>query len=189
VRAFGGNVVMTSPEHPSGTDRVAEAAAGLDAGVVVNIQGDEPFITGREIDELIEPYASTPDLLMSTLVRAIDDDEVWRDPNVVKAVVDRAGFALYFSRSPIPYRRREDGFRAWEHLGIYAYRKEFLLEFARMAPTALEYAEGLEQLRALEHGYRIRAVATRHHVGISIDTPQDLARAEQYLAETAARER
>ena len=183
IRSIGGKALMTSPDHPSGTDRVAEAAAAIEADVVVNIQGDEPFISGKAIDQAVEPFLERDDLRMSTLMRAIESEEMLRDPNVVKVVVDGEGFALYFSRSPIPFARRGERFQAWEHIGLYAYRKDFLLAFARLAPTELEYTEGLEQLRALEHGYRILAVATTHHVGVSVDTPADLAKAETYLAQ------
>ena len=183
IQGIGGKALMTSPDHPSGTDRVAEAAAAIEADVVVNIQGDEPFISAKAIDQAVEPFLEREDVEMTTLMRAIEDEETLRDPNVVKVVVDRDGFALYFSRSPIPFARHSERFQAYEHIGLYAYRKDFLLAFARLAPTELEYTEGLEQLRALEHGYRILAVATTHHVGVSVDTPADLAKAEAYLAQ------
>ncbi len=183
IQGIGGKALMTSPDHPSGTDRVAEAAAAIEADVVVNIQGDEPFISAKAIDQAVEPFLEREDVEITTLMRAIEDEETLRDPNVVKVVVDRDGFALYFSRSPIPFARRSERFQAYEHIGLYAYRKDFLLAFARLAPTELEYTEGLEQLRALEHGYRILAVATTHHVGVSVDTPADLAKAEAYLAQ------
>ncbi len=181
VRKFGGKVVMTSPDHASGTDRVAEAARSHDADVVVNIQGDEPFIAGEAIDQALEPFFAHPEIEMTTLMRAIERREDLADPNVVKVVVDSQGFALYFSRSRIPYPRQQDSAPAYEHIGLYAYRKDFLLRFASLAPTKLEKTEALEQLRALENGHRILAVETRHHVGLSIDTPADLERAEQFL--------
>ena len=183
IQGIGGKALMTSPDHPSGTDRVAEAAAAIEADVVVNIQGDEPFISAKAIDQAVEPFLERENVEMTTLMRTIEDEETLRDPNVVKVVVDRDGFALYFSRSPIPFARRSERFQAYEHIGLYAYRKDFLLAFARLAPTELEYTEGLEQLRAIEHGYRILAVATTHHVGVSVDTPADLAKAEAYLAQ------
>jgi 3-deoxy-manno-octulosonate cytidylyltransferase (CMP-KDO synthetase) len=191
VERAGGKVVMTSPEHPSGTDRVAEAARQIDCDVVVNIQGDEPFIAARAIDQALEPFATRSELAMSTLMRPIRDEETFRDPNVVKVVVDRQGYALYFSRAPIPHPRREDGFQAFEHIGLYAYRKEFLLSLASLEPTVLEHSEALEQLRVLENGHRILAIETAHHVGLSIDTPEDLKRAEEFLArqqQTAAKD-
>jgi 3-deoxy-manno-octulosonate cytidylyltransferase (CMP-KDO synthetase) len=182
VEHAGGRVVMTSPDHPSGTDRVAEAVEKIDCDVVVNIQGDEPFISAQAIDQALEPFSTRPELLMSTLMRPIEDKESFQDPNVVKVVVDRLGYALYFSRAPVPYPRREEGFQAFEHIGLYAYRKEFLLSLARLEPTALERSEALEQLRVLENGHRILAIETGHHVGLSIDTPEDLRRAEEFLA-------
>lgn len=182
ITQIGGRAVMTSSAHPSGTDRVAEAAAGIQTDIVVNIQGDEPFISARAIDQAIEPFSSRDELEMSTLMRAIRDEQTYRDPNVVKVVVDRMGYALYFSRAPIPYPRRQDRWRAFEHIGLYAYRKEFLLKLARLAPTELESCEALEQLRVLEHGHRILAIETEHHVGLSIDTPEDLRRAEEFVA-------
>ena len=148
IQGIGGKALMTSPDHPSGTDRVAEAAAAIEADVVVNIQGDEPFISAKAIDQAVEPFLERENVEMTTLMRTIEDEETLRDPNVVKVVVDRDGFALYFSRSPIPFARRSERFQAYEHIGLYAYRKDFLLAFARLAPTELEYTEGLEQLRA-----------------------------------------
>lgn len=187
VAAFGGKAVMTSPAHRSGTDRVAEATAGLAADVVVNIQGDEPFISPRVIDQLVEPFHSETGVEMSTLMRPIDNDRDLQDPNVVKVVVGCAGFALYFSRSLIPYPRNASGHAAFEHIGLYAYTKTFLAEYSRMAPGKLEQIEGLEQLRVLENGRRIRVVETHDHLGLSVDTPEDLARAEQFLAQSAER--
>lgn len=184
VSGFGGKVVMTSADHRSGTDRVAEATAGLAADVVVNIQGDEPFISPRVIDQLVEPFHSESGIEMSTLMRAIDNDRDRQDPNVVKVVVDNAGFALYFSRSLIPYPRNASDFPAFEHIGLYAYTKTFLGEYSQMAPARLEQIEGLEQLRVLENGRRIRVVETRDHLGLSVDTPADLARAEEFLAQS-----
>jgi 3-deoxy-manno-octulosonate cytidylyltransferase (CMP-KDO synthetase) len=186
VRGFGGKAVMTSREHASGTDRVAEAARQSDAEIVVNIQGDEPFISGKAIDQSVEPFLTRPDLEMTTLMRPIMDPEALRDPNVVKVVTGRDGYALYFSRSPIPYPRRQGFAKACEHLGLYAYRRDFLLLFASLAPTSLETTEALEQLRALESGHRILAIETAHHVGLSIDTPEDLAKAEHFLRHGAA---
>lgn len=183
VIGFGGKAVMTSPDHRSGTDRVAEATASLAADVVVNIQGDEPFISPRVIDQLVEPFQSESGVEMSTLMRPIDNDRDRQDQNVVKVVVDQAGFALYFSRSLIPFPRNASADApAFEHIGLYAYTKAFLAEYSRMAPTKVEHIEGLEQLRVLENGRRIRVVETHDHLGLSVDTPEDLARAEQFLA-------
>ncbi len=186
VERAGGKTVMTSPDHPSGTDRVAEAAAKIECDVVVNIQGDEPFIAPAAIDQALEPFTARPEVSMTTLMRPIPDEASFLDPNVVKVVVDQSGFALYFSRAPIPYPRRRDRFQAFEHIGLYAYRKDFLLTLAQLAPTTLEHGEALEQLRVLEHGYRILAIETGQHVGLSIDTPEDLRRAAEFLARSAA---
>ncbi len=182
VEGFGGEALMTSPDHPSGTDRVAEAAGEVDADVIVNIQGDEPFISPRVLDQLVEPFRADDGLEMSTLKRRIRNEGDLRDPNVVKVVSDAAGFALYFSRALIPYPRRPERHAAFEHIGLYAYRKEFLLELAGLSPTLLEQSEGLEQLRVLENGRRIRVVETEDHLGLSVDTPADLAKAERFLA-------
>jgi 3-deoxy-manno-octulosonate cytidylyltransferase (CMP-KDO synthetase) len=183
VKAFGGDVVMTSPDHRSGTDRLAEVAEHLDAALIVNVQGDEPLIEPDMIDEAVAPFATLPDLRMSTLRRRIDDSAETQNPNVTKVVVDRDGYALYFSRAPIPYVRN-DGHAApaWRHVGLYVYRRECLLELARLAPTPLEQSEALEQLRALEHGIRIKAIETQYD-SIGVDTPEDLERARALVAE------
>jgi 3-deoxy-manno-octulosonate cytidylyltransferase (CMP-KDO synthetase) len=174
---------MTSTLHRSGTDRVAEAVDNLAADVVVNIQGDEPFISPRVIDQLVEPFHTESGVEMSTLMRPIDNDRDLQDPNVVKIVADNTGFALYFSRSLIPFPRNiATESSAFEHIGLYAYTKTFLREYAQMAPARLEQIEGLEQLRVLENGRRIRVLETHDHLGLSVDTPEDLARAEQFLA-------
>ena len=181
VRDFGGKVVMTSPRHPSGTDRVAEAARDLDVGVVVNIQGDEPFISPKVIDQAVAPFESRPELAISTLCHAIEDEASLHDPNVVKVVSDLRGHALYFSRSLIPHPRRGHRERAFAHIGLYAYRKDFLLRFASLPQGRLEQAEALEQLRVLENGERILVIPTDGYVGIGVDVPADLERAESFL--------
>ena len=183
VEAFGGQAVMTSPEHRSGTDRVAEVAASSTAGIVVNIQGDEPFVNAKILEQVVRPLLDPAASSMATLCKRIDDPAVLEDPNVVKVVLDRSGHALYFSRSPVPYPGRRRAHAAWEHIGIYAFRRDFLLAFSGMEPTELEAIEGLEQLRALEHGYRIRVVSTRDHIGVSVDTPEDLANAHRQLGD------
>ena len=186
VEAFGGHARMTSPDHVNGTDRLAEIAADLDCELVVNVQGDEPLIEPEMIDEAIAPFTSSPALMMSTLRRRIDDPAEIRNPNVIKVVVDRDGFALYFSRAPIPFVR--DGCPApasWRHVGLYVYRRECLLRLARLPPTALERAEALEQLRALEHGIRIKAVETAFD-SIGVDTPEDLDRVRRLLTAAAS---
>lgn len=181
VEAFGGRCVMTSPRHLSGTDRVAEVAAGGNEGIVVNVQGDEPFVSARVLEQVVRPLLRPDGPPMATLCKPIKDPALLVDPNVVKVVTNRAGEALYFSRSPIPYPGRARGCQASEHVGIYAYRRDFLLAFSRMEATRLEAVEGLEQLRALEHGHRIGVVATDHHAGVSVDTPEDLERARRLL--------
>ncbi len=200
VRAFGGIAWMTRPDHPSGSDRLAEVAAELTAAVVINVQGDEPLIDPLMIEQVIAPLRTDASLQMSTLRRRITDTAEWVDPNVVKVAVDRSGFALYFSRAPIPYVRRPAAGTAsaagsltvegpapngeagpWKHIGLYAYRREFLLTFAGLPPTPLEQAESLEQLRALEHGYRIMTIETDRD-SIGVDTAEDLERVRRLVA-------
>ena len=179
VRAFGGTVRMTSPSHPSGTDRLAEIAESLTCDLIVNVQGDEPLIEPAMIDEAVAPFAADSQLAMSTLRRRIDDPAELHNPNVTKVVVDRDDFALYFSRAPIPHVRDGNaGAPAWRHVGLYVYRRDCLLRLARLAPTELERSEALEQLRALEHGIRIKAIETRFD-SIGVDTPEDLERVRQ----------
>jgi 3-deoxy-manno-octulosonate cytidylyltransferase (CMP-KDO synthetase) len=183
VNDFGGHVRLTKPTHPTGTDRLAEVAATLDCDIVVNVQGDEPLIDPRAIDQAVAPLVSDPSVPMTTLYKRITHPAELDDPNVVKMVVDRGGFALYFSRSPIPYVRNPKG--GWpplyRHIGLYAYRRSTLLVLANLEPTPLERAESLEQLRALEHGIRIKAVETEYD-SISVDTPQDLEQVRRLLA-------
>ncbi|HOX11451.1 MAG TPA: 3-deoxy-manno-octulosonate cytidylyltransferase [Spirochaetia bacterium] len=183
VRAFGGEAVLTSPDHPSGSDRIAEAIRDVRADIVVNIQGDEPFVSPTMIEEAVRPLLEDPTLPMSTLMHEIPE-ESFGDPNVVKVVVNLRGEALYFSRSLIPFPRKRDGHRAYEHVGIYAYRAEFLRTFTQLPPSPLERFESLEQLRVLENGYRLKVVETRapDYVPLSIDTVEDLERARK-LAE------
>jgi 3-deoxy-manno-octulosonate cytidylyltransferase (CMP-KDO synthetase) len=184
VEAFGGQARLTSLEHNTGTDRVAEVAAGLEAEVVVNIQGDEPFVEPGMIDEIVQPLLDDPELPMCTSMHEVSDPADFPNPNVVKVVVDLSGQALYFSRSLIPYPRKREGHRVFEHIGLYAYRREFLLKYARLPQTPLEKLESLEQLRALEHGYRIRVVETRQsYIPLSVDTPEDLERARALARE------
>jgi 3-deoxy-manno-octulosonate cytidylyltransferase (CMP-KDO synthetase) len=179
VEGFGGIVRMTRTSHPSGTDRLAEVAESLTCEIVVNVQGDEPLIEPAMIEEVIQPLEADPSLPMATLRRVITDHADYRNPNLVKVVIDRQGHALYFSRSPIPHARG-GAITAYGHIGLYAYRRSFLLAFARLQPTALELTESLEQLRALEHGYRIRTVETRYD-SIGVDTPEDLERVRRLI--------
>ena len=182
VLRFGGEAVMTSASHQSGTDRLAEAAAALDCDLVVNVQGDEPVLAPETIDAAVEPFATNPALEMSTLRRAIADPAELHNPNVTKVVVDRDGFAMYFSRAPIPYTRAgQPAAGAWAHIGLYVYRRATLLRIASLPQTAMERAEALEQLRALEHGIRIKAIETAHET-IGVDTREDLARVRELIA-------
>jgi 3-deoxy-manno-octulosonate cytidylyltransferase (CMP-KDO synthetase) len=179
VEAFGGRAQLTSPTHASGTDRLAEIAASLTCDVVVNVQGDEPLIEPSTIDEAIAPFRFDPELQMTTLRRRIEDRAELDNPNVTKVVVDRDGYALYFSRAPIPYTRQGcPPAPAWRHIGLYAYRRECLMRLTALPPTAMEQAEALEQIRALEYGIRIKAIETIHD-SIGVDTPDDLVRVRQ----------
>jgi 3-deoxy-manno-octulosonate cytidylyltransferase (CMP-KDO synthetase) len=192
VGAFGGRAALTSKDHNTGTDRVAEVARGLDCEIVVNIQGDEPFVHPGMIDEIVEPLLEDPELPMCTCMHRILDPRDFDNPNVVKAVVDLAGEALYFSRSLIPYPRKSErgseGHRVFEHIGLYAYRRDFLFKYAALPQTPLEKLESLEQLRVLEHGYRLRVVETRQpYVALSVDTPEDLQRARELARELAGK--
>ncbi len=179
ARAFGAEACLTSPDHTSGTERAAEAAARHDLPIVINIQGDEPLVRGEAIDALIEALQdeSVP---MATLARREADLSRIADPNVVKLVRDAEGFALYFSRSPLPHQARE---YFYEHIGIYGYQKEFLQTFAGLPASRLEEVEKLEQLRALEHGFRIKVLETQHS-SLSVDTPEDIIKVEERLRES-----
>jgi 3-deoxy-manno-octulosonate cytidylyltransferase (CMP-KDO synthetase) len=182
VRSFGGIACLTSPNHQSGTDRLAEVAREMACDVIVNVQGDEPLIEPMMIDEAIQPLLDDPMVVMSTLRRRIDDPAELANPNVTKVVVDREGFALYFSRAPIPFvRDGSPAARAWRHVGLYVYRRDCLLQLAGLEPTELERSEALEQLRALEHGVRILAVETQHD-SIGVDTPEDLERVRRLMS-------
>jgi 3-deoxy-manno-octulosonate cytidylyltransferase (CMP-KDO synthetase) len=187
VRAFGGIAAMTNPAHRTGTDRIAEVAAGLPCEIVVNLQGDEPLIEAETIEAVIAPLMADPMLEMSTVCVAISDRSDYDNPNVVKVVKDRMGRALYFSRAPIPDMRGgpPEG-SPYKHIGLYGYRRTFLLKFATLAQTPLERTESLEQLRALEHGYRIQTVETRYD-SIGVDTPEDLERVRRQLLAVPAR--
>ena len=187
VESFGGRAVMTRPDHKSGTDRIHEAVEtiGTDADVVINIQGDEPFIQPLQIKTLIHLF-DDPETQIGTLGKPFDSIDAAMNPNSPKIVTDHRGFALYFSRSVIPYIRgveQSDWLKHYpflKHLGIYAYRREVLAEVTRLSQSSLEKAESLEQLRWLENGYRIRVGMTDVET-VGIDTPDDLARAEQFL--------
>lgn len=184
AQGFGAEVVLTSPNCQSGTDRVAQVARGKNVSLIVNIQGDEPLIPPRAIRDVISPFSTDPKLQMSTLASPIDIDSELSNPDVVKVIVDRDGFALYFSRFPIPYSgdgEEPERVPRLKHIGVYGYRREFLLQFSSLKPSPLERAERLEQLRALENGYRIKVV-TGSYVTINVDNPEDLKRVEERLA-------
>ncbi|MGH9854661.1 MAG: 3-deoxy-manno-octulosonate cytidylyltransferase [Blastocatellia bacterium] len=189
VTRAGAEAIMTSPDHATGTDRLAEVAARLDAEIIVNIQGDEPLIEPSTIEAAVAPLLDDRSIVMSTTCEPIESVEDALKSNVVKVVIDRDGFALCFSRNPIPFpraavlehgsikaalRARPELLRAFnKHTGLYVYRRDFLLTYAKLPPTPLEQSEMLEQLRALEHGYKIKVVAVAHR-SIGVDTPEDL---------------
>jgi 3-deoxy-manno-octulosonate cytidylyltransferase (CMP-KDO synthetase) len=196
VQAFGGEAIMTSPAHVTGTDRVAEVVRKLKSEIIVNVQGDEPLIQGNFIDKAIRPLLVDDDLQMSTLMTRIEEVRDWLNPHIVKVVVDQKNFALYFSRSPIPFPRdlqigrlesnpfgtnRPLPKRVFKHIGVYVFRRKFLLAFSNMKVTPLEKLEKLEQLRALENGYRIRVTPVDYEP-LSVDTPEDLQKVIAYLS-------
>ncbi|MBF7093452.1 3-deoxy-manno-octulosonate cytidylyltransferase [Flavobacterium sp. ALJ2] len=178
-----GKAIMSIKEHESGSDRIAEAIQDLEVDIVVNVQGDEPFIDEEPLAKVIEVFRNDYDkkVDLASLMREIKEESEINNPNNVKVVVDQSGFALYFSRSVIPYPRDKDvGVRYFQHIGIYAFRKQALLDFYSLPMKSLEASEKLEQLRYLEFGKRIKMVETTH-VGIGIDTPEDLERAKELL--------
>ena len=190
----GGEAVLTRPDHVSGTDRLAEVAASLDCDLVVNLQGDEPLMEPAVIEAAVAPFLAEPDLRLSTAATPIRDADEYRDPAAVKVVLDERGYALYFSRSPLPYFRLDTapgaadntfrdantGLTALKHLGLYVYRRETLLWLSELPPTALEQAEKLEQLRALGHGCPIRVV-TVDYSPLGVDTPEDLEKVRRII--------
>jgi 3-deoxy-manno-octulosonate cytidylyltransferase (CMP-KDO synthetase) len=187
VERFGGIARLTETAHRTGTDRIAEIAADLSCDILINVQGDLPLIEPGMISEVLEPLTTDASVQMSTLRQATSDPAEIASVHVVKVVVDGRGDALYFSRSPIPFVRDRGaaGERratvVYKHIGLYGFRRDFLLTFAALPLTPLEQAESLEQLRALEHGFRIRTVATRYE-SIEVDTPEDLERVRQLMA-------
>jgi len=192
--SFGAKVVYTSPEQPSGTDRLAEVVNSIEADVVINVQADEPLIRPLMIDELAEVFEYEPNLQMATLIKRIHKKEEVDNPNVVKVVVDRKGYALYFSRSAIPYVRdaeeKETGSpeetdvsnRYFKHIGLYSYTKDFIFTYTNLPKSTLETEEKLEQLRALEHGYKIKTIETRYDT-VGVDTLSDLEKVRQIMNE------
>lgn len=186
VQNFGGRAVMTAKEHKSGTDRIAEVVNPIDTQIVVNIQADEPLIHFSMIDELVNCLSQHPDIPMATLIHKIEEMQELADPNVVKVVKDTNNFALYFCRSPIPHVRTSppdsQSLFFYKHLGLYAYTKDFLFTFTNLPVGKLEEAEKLEQLRALEHGYRVKVIETGFNV-IGVDTPEDLEKVKAQMSE------
>lgn len=183
ARTFGARVQMTRSDHPSGTDRVAEVASAENCDIVVNIQGDEPLIDPSAIDAAILPMAHDDEIQMATLKKRIEDQTEITNPNVVKVVTDLQGDAIYFSRHPIPYHREVGPGVHFKHIGLYLYRRDFLLAYPTLPVGPLEQAERLEQLRALENGCKIRVVETDYE-SLGVDTPQDLERVS-HLFESA----
>lgn len=180
AESFGARVIMTSPDHASGTDRVAEAIYNIDCDIVINIQGDEPLINPEVLDALAIAMINEPDIPMATLIIPITDMKVVQDPNVSKVVKDKNGFALYCSRAAIPFARDGNWTNVYKQLGIYAYRRDFLLKFASMGCSAYENIEKLEQLRALENGYKLKTVETKYD-SIGVDIPEDVKKVERLL--------
>jgi 3-deoxy-manno-octulosonate cytidylyltransferase (CMP-KDO synthetase) len=177
ARAFGARVVMTREDHVSGTDRVAEVASTEGADIVVNIQGDEPLIDPAAIDAAVLPLVHDEQIVMGTLSKRIEDPREVSNPNVVKVVTDLAGDAIYFSRLPLPFDRDSGGKNGvhYKHVGLYVYRRDFLLAYSALPQGPLEKAERLEQLRALENGYKIRVTETEYE-SLGVDTPEDFVR-------------
>jgi 3-deoxy-manno-octulosonate cytidylyltransferase (CMP-KDO synthetase) len=189
VRQFGGAVEMTREDHPSGTDRVAEVAERhSEADVVANVQGDQPFATPAILTSLVGPYLAGERPPMTTLACPLEEPASWDDPNVVKVVRDVDGYALYFSRSSIPFGATDEGsyVRPLHHLGLYAFARETVLRYPELPSTPLERQERLEQLRALEHGIRIKVCETERPV-LEVNTPEDLEQAERLVRERAGR--
>ena len=179
VEDHGGRAMMTAKDHPTGTDRLAEVAEAYpDVDLIINVQGDEPLIEPSLIDELGRAFDGDAELQMATVMTPMEDEVEQKNPNNVKVVTDKNGCALYFSRSLLPYPRNDAGTPVYKHIGIYAYRRDFLLAYAKMAPTPLERTESLEQLRALENGYKIKCIRTNARF-VGVDTPEDLAKVNE----------
>ena len=187
VKKFKGKVVITSKSHSTGTDRLTEVANAIDAKIIVNIQGDEPLISPLVIDDLVRAMQDDPTVSMATVVKKSRSLEEFRSPDVVKCVIDQKGYALYFSRQPIPalLKLEADNNFFYKHIGIYAYNKDFLFTFKKLSRSYLEKNERLEQLRALEAGYRIKAIETKFET-VGVDTPEDLELAKHMLEKEKA---
>lgn len=183
VERFGGKAILTSKEHENGTSRIAEACTKYeDYDVIVNVQGDEPLIEPEMINSIINSFKEDDTISMSTLKYKIDTMEEIENPNYVKVITDKKGYALYFSRSVIPYPRKLDIQNYYKHVGIYGYKRDFVVEYAKMEPTPLELSESLEQLRALENGYRIKVMETPYKI-IGVDTQEELEKVREYIKE------
>jgi 3-deoxy-manno-octulosonate cytidylyltransferase (CMP-KDO synthetase) len=182
VERFNGEAALTSRDHPNGTSRIAEVCEKYnDFDVIINIQGDEPLIEPQMINQLIETFLFDKDLVMSTIKNKIDDMEDIKNPNVVKVITDKNDFAIYFSRSIIPYPRNENLNNYYKHVGIYGYKREFVIEYSKMISTPLELSESLEQLRVLENGYKIKVIDTPHKI-IGVDTEDELNKVREYIS-------
>jgi len=184
VEGFGGEAILTGSHHQSGTDRIAEVIENIDCDIIVNIQGDQPLFDPIMIEEAVQPMIDNVEIQMSTLKREIDKDE-FHDPGVVKVVVNDQNYALYFSRSLIPYPRNDEALKVYEHVGLYVYTKDFLKIFSKLPMGYLEKIESLEQLRVLEKGYKLFVAETKAEsiAGISVDTIEDLNRVEKIIKE------
>lgn len=181
VISFGGEAILTSKEHETGTDRIAEVSTKYpEYEVIINIQGDEPLIEKNMINSLIDPFIEDADLKMATLKFKLDNIEDINNPNIVKVITDNNNYAIYFSRSPIPYPRHMDMGNYYKHIGIYAYEREFLLGYSKLKQTPLEISESLEQLRVLENGYKIKVIETKNKI-IGVDTKEDLEKLVEYI--------
>ena len=183
AKEFGAAVVMTAKQHVSGTDRIAEVVNPLECKIVVNIQGDEPLMHPTMIDNVVRALMDDPDLSMATVIKRIDDPAVIADPHVVKVVVDKNNYAMYFSRAPIPFLAHSSEVKApiyYKHIGLYGYTKDFLFTFKNLKPSNLEKIEKLEQLRVIEEGYKIRVIETKYDT-IGVDTFEDLEKLKIFL--------
>lgn len=180
VKDFGGEVIMTSPNHPTGTDRIAEAASKIDADIIVNVQGDEPLVRAEMIEQAVNPLLEDETIYVSTLMSKISNVGDYVDNTVVKVVKDKNDSVLFFSRAPIPYPKTRQNFIVYKQIGLYALTKSFLIEFVNMKQTDLELIEGVEFLRILENGYKIKGVETEFET-ISVDTISDLCEVEKIL--------
>ncbi|RCW44772.1 3-deoxy-manno-octulosonate cytidylyltransferase [Halanaerobium sp. MA284_MarDTE_T2] len=182
IKNFDGNVIMTTKDHKTGTDRLAEVAAKIDSDIIVNVQGDEPLINPLVIKSAIEPLLLDASLKISTLKHLIKDKKDINNPNIVKVITDGNNNAIYFSRSKIPFSRNSQKFNYYKHIGLYVYRRNFLLKFAEMSSTPLEVQESLEQLRVIENGYKIKVIETEYD-SIGVDTEEDLNKVRNILGE------